>query len=60
MSESRSNTCSNYLLVVFETDLAYRHASVLFEVRPGRVYDGDIVLLVACVVSERTFEMECY
>lgn len=35
------------LALVLEADLADGHAAVLLEVRPGRVDDGDVVLLVA-------------
>jgi len=37
--------------LVLEADLADFHAPVLFEVGPGRVDDGDVVLFVACCVS---------
>lgn len=33
--------------VVLEADLAVGHTAVLFQVRPRRVYDGDVVLLVS-------------
>lgn len=35
------------LAVVLEADLADGHAAVLLEIRPRRVDDGDVVLLVA-------------
>jgi hypothetical protein len=35
------------LLVVLEAHLTRRHRAVLLQVRPGRVDDGDVVLLVA-------------
>lgn len=35
------------LLVVLEAHLARRHGAILLQVRPGRVDDGDVVLLVA-------------
>lgn len=35
------------LLVVLEADLTGRHGAILLQVRPGRVDDGDVVLLVA-------------
>lgn len=35
------------LALVLEADLAGGHAAILLEVRPGRVDDGDVVLLVA-------------
>lgn len=36
----------SYLSLVLEADLSHLHAAVLFEVRPGRVDDGDIVFLI--------------
>ena len=35
------------LLVVLEAHLTRRHGAILLQVRPGRVDDGDVVLLVA-------------
>ena len=36
-----------HLLVILEGNLARCHGSILEEIRPWRVYDGNIVLLVA-------------
>lgn len=35
------------LSLVLEADLADLHASILFEIGPGRVDDGDVILFVA-------------
>jgi hypothetical protein len=47
-----------HLSLVLEADLADFHRPVLFEIGPGRVDDGDVILLVAYAgagyhVSER-------
>lgn len=39
-----------YFSAVFEAYLADVHASVFFEVGPGRVDDCDVVLFVSCVL----------
>lgn len=39
--------CGIYFAVVFECDLADVHGPILLKVGPGRVDDGDVVLLVA-------------
>lgn len=36
-----------HFALILEADLADSHAAVLFEVGPGRVDDGDVVLLVS-------------
>ena len=41
----------SHLSLVLEANLADFHAPVLFEVGPGRVDDGDVVLFVAFIVS---------
>lgn len=50
-----------YLLLVMEADLTGRHAGVLVEVRPGRVNDRYVVLLVAFIpISTLSLSLPTY